>query len=149
MKVYIIECRIFEFFVKKFVKLKESLHYTYHFKMPWDWKEKMSNLLLVVCFRSQRDQSVTWLILTIFLKLWRYNCNVCQRFSGMCSAAAVFRWIKNKNSFLRVKDYLEKMSSKIQSVPENVANGLQTLRTEQRSLASKLSELQMDLNEHK
>merc|ERR1712062_358085 len=51
--------------------------------------------------------------------------------------------------FLRVKDYLEKMSSKIQSVPENVANGLQTLRTEQRSLASKLSELQMDLNEHK
>ena len=41
------------------------------------------------------------------------------------------------------------MSSKIQSVPQDVANGLQTLRTEQRSLASKLSELQMDLNEHK
>ena len=41
------------------------------------------------------------------------------------------------------------MSSKIQSVPENVANGFQALRTEQRSLASKLSELQMDLNEHK
>ena len=39
--------------------------------------------------------------------------------------------------------------SAIQSVPENVANGLQSLRNEQRALASKLSELQMDLNEHK
>merc|ERR1712095_154469 len=41
------------------------------------------------------------------------------------------------------------MSTKIQSVPENVANGLQSLRNEQRALANKLSELQMDLNEHK
>ena len=38
--------------------------------------------------------------------------------------------------------------SAIQSVPENVANGLQSLRNEQRALANKLSELQMDLNEH-
>lgn len=37
----------------------------------------------------------------------------------------------------------------IQSVPENVAAGLQTLRNEQRTFATKLSELQMDLNEHK
>merc|ERR1712018_241511 len=41
------------------------------------------------------------------------------------------------------------MSTKIQSVPENVANGLQSLRNEQRALANKLSELQMDLNEHR
>ena len=41
------------------------------------------------------------------------------------------------------------MATKIQTVDANIANGLQTLRTEQRSLASKLSELQMDLNEHK
>ena len=41
------------------------------------------------------------------------------------------------------------MSTKIQSVPENVAAGLQSLRNEQRAFASKLSELQMDLNEHK
>ena len=39
--------------------------------------------------------------------------------------------------------------SKIQSVPESVANGLTTLRNEQRQMANKLSELQMDLNEHK
>ena len=43
----------------------------------------------------------------------------------------------------------EAMSTKIQSVPENVAAGLQTLRNEQRAFATKLSELQMDLNEHK
>jgi uncharacterized phage infection (PIP) family protein YhgE len=41
------------------------------------------------------------------------------------------------------------MSNKIQGVPEAVANGLTALRNEQRTLASKLSELQMDLNEHK
>lgn len=42
-----------------------------------------------------------------------------------------------------------KMAAKIQTVPEAVAAGLQTLRNEQRQLANKLSELQMDLNEHK
>merc|ERR1711993_183495 len=41
------------------------------------------------------------------------------------------------------------MSNKIQGVPEAVANGLTSLRNEQRALATKLSELQMDLNEHK
>lgn len=41
------------------------------------------------------------------------------------------------------------MSGKIQTVPQDVAAGLQTLRNEQRLLANKLSELQMDLNEHK
>merc|ERR1711890_47483 len=41
------------------------------------------------------------------------------------------------------------MSNKIQGVPEAVANGLTSLRNEQRQMASKLSELQMDLNEHK
>ena len=44
---------------------------------------------------------------------------------------------------------LPKMAAKIQTVPEAVAAGLQTLRNEQRQLANKLSELQMDLNEHK
>ena len=39
--------------------------------------------------------------------------------------------------------------SKIQSVPEPVAAGLQSLRNEQSQMANKLSELQMDLNEHK
>ena len=39
--------------------------------------------------------------------------------------------------------------SKVQSVPEAVAAGLQSLRNEQRQMANKLSELQMDLNEHK
>ena len=33
--------------------------------------------------------------------------------------------------------------------PEQVLAGLNTLRSEQRSMATKLSELQMDLNEHK
>merc|ERR1712141_119545 len=41
------------------------------------------------------------------------------------------------------------MSNKIQGVPEAVANGLTSLRNEQRALATKLSELNMDLNEHK
>ena len=39
--------------------------------------------------------------------------------------------------------------SKVQSVPQPVAEGLQSLRNEQRQMANKLSELQMDLNEHK
>ena len=39
--------------------------------------------------------------------------------------------------------------SKIQTVDQNIANGLQNLRNEQRLMANKLSELNMDLNEHK
>lgn len=33
--------------------------------------------------------------------------------------------------------------------PEDIVNGFNTLRSEQRSLATKLSEFEMDLNEHK
>lgn len=33
--------------------------------------------------------------------------------------------------------------------PEEVLNGFQTLRAEQRNLATKLSEFEVDLNEHK
>ena len=39
--------------------------------------------------------------------------------------------------------------SKIQTVDQNVANGLQNLRNEQKKMASKLSELNLELNEHK
>merc|ERR1712021_235395 len=45
--------------------------------------------------------------------------------------------------------FLPTKMSKVQSVPEAVAAGLQSLRNEQRQMANKLSELQMDLNEHK
>lgn len=33
--------------------------------------------------------------------------------------------------------------------PEEILNGFQTLRGEQRNLATKLSEFELDLNEHK
>ena len=42
-----------------------------------------------------------------------------------------------------------KQTNPEKSNPEQVLAGLNTLRSEQRSMATKLSELQMDLNEHK
>lgn len=42
----------------------------------------------------------------------------------------------------------DKKSSK-GPTPEDIVNGFNILRSEQRSLATKLSEFEMDLNEHK
>lgn len=39
--------------------------------------------------------------------------------------------------------------SKVMSSKEDIYAGFQALRSEQRALANKLSELEMDLNEHK
>merc|ERR1712110_1391341 len=49
----------------------------------------------------------------------------------------------------KTKKYIFLKMSKIQTVDQNIANGLQNLRNEQRLMANKLSELNMDLNDHK
>ncbi|XP_044739112.1 prefoldin subunit 2 [Chrysoperla carnea] len=47
------------------------------------------------------------------------------------------------------KSAADKDKSKVMSSKEDIYAGFQALRSEQRALANKLSELEMDLNEHK
>lgn len=57
-------------------------------------------------------------------------------------------WARELFNFIKMASNSKKKSDKGLS-PEEILNGFQTLRAEQRALSGKLSEFELDLNEHK